>query len=132
MYKIKVEAKKFTIVGAANFILTFIVFTTMLKVLGINYLFSLIAAWVVGMIFSYIFNFVWVFKPEQKIQFKSRFARYFLASAASILLNMLALNYIVERTGSDPFYVQITLIPFVTIFNFLTAKLWSLRQTGTI
>jgi putative flippase GtrA len=130
MQKFRVEATKFSIVGAVNFALTFIVFTVMLKVLGVNYLLSLVAAWVVGMLFSYALNFTWVFKPEQKIQFKARFFRFFLASVLSISLNMLALSYIVEHTGFDPFYAQMALIPFIVIFNFSTAKFWSLKPTN--
>lgn len=127
MRKFKIEATKFTIVGTINFILTFIVFTTMLKVLEMNYLFSLFVAWIVGMFFSYILNFSWVFKPEKEIQFKDRFLRFFLASVLSVGLNMMALSYIVERTDFDPFYVQTALIPCIVGFNFLTAKYWSLR-----
>lgn len=128
MHKFKIEATKFTIVGAANFILTFIIFTTMLKIFNVNYLYSLVAAWVVGMFFSYVLNFAWVFKPEQKIQFKARFFRFFMASVLSIALNMIALRYIVEHIDFDPFYVQMMLIPFIVIFNFATAKFWSLRS----
>ena len=129
MHKLKIEISKFTVVGAANFVLTFIVFTAMLKGLSVNYLFSLGISWVVGLFFSYLFNFAWVFKPEQKIQFKARFLRYFLASAFSIALNMLILRYIVESTAFDPFYVQFMLIPLIVIFNFSTAKYWSLRSS---
>jgi len=130
MHKLKIEVGKFTLVGAANFVLTFIIFTTMLKIWSVNYLLSLGTAWVVGMLFSYTLNFAWVFKPEQKIQFKARFFRFFLASASSIALNMLLLRYIVERTGFDPFYVQMLLIPLIVIFNFSTAKYWSLRASS--
>jgi putative flippase GtrA len=130
MHKFKIEVTKFTLVGAANFALTFIVFTAMLKVLGVNYLLSLVAAWVVGMLFSYVLNFAWVFKPEQKIQFRARFFRFFLASILLIALNILALSYIVERTHFDPFYVQMILIPFIVIFNFSTAKYWSLQRSS--
>ncbi|MFC5520590.1 GtrA family protein [Polaromonas jejuensis] len=130
MHKFKIEATKFTLVGAANFMLTFIVFTTMLKVLQVNYLLSLVAAWVIGMIFSYILNFSWVFKPEQKIDFKARFFRFFCASVLSITLNMLALSYIVERFDFEPFYIQMVLLPFIVAFNFSTAKYWSLRRSS--
>lgn len=130
MHKFKIEATKFTLVGAANFALTFIVFTAMVKICGVNYLLSLVAAWVVGMIFSYVLNFAWVFKPEQKIQFSTRFLRFFLVSVLSIALNLLALSYIVDRTDFDPFYVQIALIPFIVVFNFSTAKYWSLRRSS--
>lgn len=128
MHKLKIEATKFTIVGAANFILTFVIFTAMLKVLTINYLVSLATASIVGMIFSYVMNFAYVFKPEQKIQFKERFVKFFLASLLSIVLNMLILRYIIEHSSFDPFDVQMALIPFIVIFNFATAKFWSLKQ----
>jgi len=130
MQELKIEVTKFTLVGAANFALTFVVFTVMLKVLEVNYLVSLIAAWVVGMLFSYALNFAWVFRPEQKIQFRDRFIRFSLASSLSIALNMLGLSYIVERTDFDPFYVQMALLPFIVGFNFSTAKYWSLRPSN--
>ncbi len=130
MHKFKIEVTKFTLVGAANFVLTLIVFTAMLKMLGLNYLLSLVTAWIVGMLFSYVMNFSYVFKPEQKIQFKERFLRFFLASALSIILNMFVLSYIVEHTNFDPFYVQMALIPFIVVFNFSTAKFWSLRVSS--
>lgn len=129
MHKFRIEITKFTLVGAANFVLTFIVFTTMLKVLLVNYLLSLFAAWIVGLVFSYVLNFSWVFKPEQKIEFKVRFFRFCCASVLSIALNMLALSYIVERFAFEPFYVQIALIPFIVVLNFSSAKYWSLRRS---
>lgn len=128
MDKLKIEATKFTLVSVVNFVLTFIIFTLLLKTLGVNYLLSLTASWFAGVLFSYIFNFLWVFKPEEKIQFRASFIRFLLASTLSILLNILALKYLVEHTGFDPFYLQIAFIPFIAIFNFSTAKYWSLRQ----
>jgi putative flippase GtrA len=130
MHKLKIEVTKFTIVGAANFALTFIVFAAMLKVFSVNYLLSLGVAWIVGMLFSYALNFSWVFKPEEKIKFKARFFKFFIASTCSIGLNMLVLKYIVEYTGQNPFYVQMILVPFVVFFNFTTAKYWSLKKNN--
>jgi putative flippase GtrA len=103
------------------------VFTLLLQSLSLHYLISLFVAWVVGMSFSYTLNFLWVFKPEEKIQFKARFLKFLLANALSIVLNLLALHFLVQRTAWDPFYVQLGLIPFVVGFNFSTAKYWSLR-----
>lgn len=127
MHKLKKEVTKFTLVGATNFVLTFIVFTTMLKGLSLNYLLSLAAAWVVGTLFSYVANFSWVFKPEQKIRFKNRFVKFCLANIISLTLNMLLLSYIVKHADFDPFYIQMLLIPLIILFNFSTAKYWSLR-----
>ena len=130
MSKLKLEITKFTIVGAINFVLTFVMFFTLVKIIEVNYLVSLVVASAVGVVFTYIFNFVWVFKPEQKLLFRERFIKYFLASLLSIALNLLILKYIVERTGFDPFYVQIALIPLIVIFNFSSAKYWSLRPVN--
>lgn len=132
MNKFRNEITKFTLVGAANFVLTFIVFTTMLKMLLVNYLISLFAAWIVGLIFSYVLNFSWVFKPEQKIEFKVRFFRFCCASILSITLNMLALSCIVERFDFEPFFVQIALIPFIVVLNFSSSKYWSLRRSRDV
>lgn len=127
MHVLKIEVTKFTLVGAANFVLTFIVFTVLLKVLSVNYLISLFGAWVVGLVFSYAVNFSWVFKPEEKVRFKARFLKYLLASIVSIAGNILILRLIVERTDSDPYRIQLALIPLIVVFNFLTAKFWALR-----
>ena len=128
MKKIKIELSKFTLVGAANFMLTFIIFTSMVKVFQINYAISLIAASITGVLFTYILNYRFVFKPEKKIKFKSQFIKYFFESGLSISLNIIALSYIVNHTNFDPFYIQMGLIPFIVIFNFTTAKLWSLKS----
>ncbi len=127
MNKLNIEATKFTVVGALNFGLTFIVFTVMLKFFGADYLISLGIAWIVGMFFSYVLNFSWVFKPENQIRFSSRFLKFLTTGLVSITLNMLALHYMVENSEIDPFYLQILLIPLVVVFNFTATKYWSLR-----
>lgn len=127
MRKLTIEVIKFTVVGAVNFLLTLVVFAVALKVLALDYLLSLLAAWVVGIGSSYVLNFTWVFKPEEKLQFRSRLVKYLAASALSISVNLLALRLIVEGSGFDPFVVQMALIPFIVAINFATAKLWSLK-----
>lgn len=124
------EVAKFTIAGGLNFGLTFVVFFALVKVLGVNHLIGLVAAWGVGQLFSYVMNFTWVFRPEQRLRFRERLVKYFLASLTSLGLNLLALDFIVRRFGFDPFYVQCALIPPIVVFNFATAKFWSLRPAN--
>ena len=125
--ELKIEITKFTLVGAANFLLTFIVFTVMLKVMRLDYLISLGGAWIAGVLFSYVLNFSWVFRPGHKVQLDGRFIKFLLAGSLSVGLNMIVLRYLVERTNFDPFHIQIALMPLIVIFNFITAKYWSLR-----
>lgn len=122
------ETARFAIVGAINFVLTFVVFFVMVRILQVHHLVSLTVAWLVGMVFSYVLNYTWVFKPEEMLRFKERFWKYFLASAVSIALNLLALQLLVETTRQDPFLIQCALIPIIVVFNYSTAKFWSLRR----
>lgn len=131
MHKLKIEFSKFTVVGAINFVFTFILFFWLVKIIDFNYLLALIVVSLLGMILTYSLNHVWVFKPEEKLAFRGRLVKYILAGALSIALNVAVLKYLVERTGFDPFYVQMALIPFIVVFNFSTAKFWSLRQKQT-
>lgn len=130
MHKLKIEFSKFTAVGAANFVFTFVLFFLAVRIFGWNYLVSLVAVSLLGMFLTYLLNYKWVFQPEPGITFRGRLFKYLLAGFLSISLNAAALGYIVERTGFDPFYVQTALIPLIVIFNFSTAKYWSLRPKG--
>ncbi len=130
MHNLKIEFSKFTVVGALNFVFTFILFFLLVKILHVNYLFSLIAVSLLGMILTYSLNHVWVFKPEEQLSFKGRLYKYVFAGLVSIGLNTLTLAYIVENTGFDPFYVQTALIPLIVVFNFSTAKFWSLKPAS--
>lgn len=130
MHNLKIEISKFTVVGAVNFVFTFVMFYLLVKVIQLNYLVALMAVSLLGMILTYSLNYTWVFKPEQKLAFRGRLLKYILAGFVSILLNMLVLSSIVEHTSFDPFYVQFALIPFIVIFNFSTAKFWSLRRSN--
>jgi len=128
LHNFKIEITRFTLVGAANFILTLFVFTLFLKVLEAPYTLSLLLAWVTGMIFSYVLNHSWVFRPQNKLQFKTSFVKFVMAGLVSILLNLLLLISIVEYIRLDPFHAQIMIMPVVVAFNFLTAKYWSLKK----
>lgn len=128
MLAVKKQFAQFSIVGAANFVLTFIIFYGILNLTGTHYLTALTIAWIVGNIFTYISNFTWVFKPQQKLEFRNRLPKYLFANGASFALNLVLLHAIVENMGVDPFYVQIALIPPVVIINFITSKFWSMRS----
>ncbi|WP_377278866.1 GtrA family protein [Rhizobium sp. R86522] len=126
------QAVKFIAVGAINFWLTMAVFLLSLHCLDLHYLSALLLSWFLGMLFSYIWNFIWVFRPSGQLQFGRRFVKYLLAGSASISLNLAALHVLVEFLALDPFWTQLALIPFIVIFNFLTAKFWSLRRSNLV
>jgi putative flippase GtrA len=128
MTRLKIELSKFTLVGAINFAFTFAVFYASVSVLHIAPAPSLVAASVLGMFLTYYINSTWVFDAREKADFKRSLSKYLLAGCASVGLNAIALDYIVRKSGWDPFVVQFALMPLVVVVNFSTAKFWSLRR----
>ena len=123
------EVYKFVVVGILNFFFTLIMFYVFVNHIKLNYLIALLIASLIGMIFTYLLNYLWVFKPEQGLVFKNRLFKYIFSGFLSIILNLFALKHIVDLTNLTPFNAQIMLIPFVVILNFAASKFWSLKQS---
>jgi putative flippase GtrA len=118
---------KYGFVGIINAVFTFIIYFVLLKAFKVHYLLSFSISWAFGVLLTYVINFVWVFKPEEKLVFKSRLLKYFIVYLTSYLLNMLLLGSITEFTGWDPLLVQFLIIPLVVTVNFLGIKYWSMK-----
>ncbi|PBI87011.1 GtrA-like protein [Variovorax boronicumulans] len=121
------QFSKFTVVGGLNFLFTLVLFYLSVVVLHINHLIALVLVSLIGMLLTYTLNYYWVFKPSEKVTFGSRLAKYIGAGLVSVGLNVLLLHLLTSSTHIAPFYGQLLLIPFVVLFNFFTARLWSLR-----
>ncbi len=121
------ETVKFLVVGSANFVLTFVIFLFMLKAVAANYIVSLWTSWFIGMLFSYSLNHAWVFRADDSIRYAVRFFRFLSSGLLSISINTVALALLVQSTDIDPLIAQFIIMPFIIVFNFLSAKYWSLR-----
>ena len=120
---------KYVFVGGFNAIFTFCLYFVLLRIFGLHYIISFSAAWLLGVLLTYIINYRWVFKPEQKIRFRARLAKYIAVYITSYLVNVMLLKSITERTGYDPVCVQIVILPLVVAINFLGIKYWALRKS---
>ena len=125
---VRSQVLKFLLVGGVNLWLTGAVFLAALHWLHFHYLVALPVSWFIGMLFTYTWNYIWVFKPSERFRYGLNFIKYLAAGSASIVLNLIALRLLVETWDPDPFWTQMALIPFFVIFNFLTSKFWSLRH----
>ena len=122
------EILRYLMMGGLNAILTFLVFVAGLYVFHIHYLLALIAAFLVGTVFTYILNFVWVFRPETGFTFRRRFFKHLLPNIGTFSINLVALYVLVDYWGGDPFLCQIVLMIVVVAANFLFAKYWAFRR----
>ena len=118
---------KYSFVGIGNLFFTLILYVVLLEVFYFKYKIAFTLSWLAGVLFTYLINFTWVFKPEEKITFKKRLPKYFLVYLSSYLLNMILLALFVEYFLVDPLFSQIFILPFVVIINFTGIKYWALR-----
>ena len=119
---------KYGIVGFSNFLLTGGVYYVLLRVLFVWYPIGFLFSWGLGVFYTYSINFIWVFKPEEKIEFKHHLWKYFIIYAASLIVNLLLLTYVVEIFTLDPFWSQFLVIPIVVLINFTGIKYWALKK----
>ena len=118
---------KYGLVGAINFIFSFALFYFLLKILLTNYLISFTLSWLFGIFLTYIINFIWVFRPNDKIEFKKRFPKCFIVYLISYLVNIFLLKILVLKFAYDPLYLQFAIIPLVMFINFFGFKYWGLK-----
>jgi len=118
---------KYVVVGAVNFIVSMALFLFLLKILNVDYLVSFTFTWLFGILLTYIINFMWVFKPHAKLEFKKRMPKYFLVYVCSYLVNLLLLGVAVSVFSLDPFWIQFSIIPVIVVINFLGFKCWALK-----
>ena len=122
-----IEFIKFLFVGAANFLLSMVLFLILLKVLVLDYILSFAITWLFGILLTYCINFLWVFNPSEKLEMKKRFPKYFLVYLLSFFVNIILLKYMVNTFGFDPFWIQFLIIPLIMLINFVGFKYWALK-----
>ena len=124
---LNVQFIKFCLVGGINFAFSMLLFLFLLKVLLLGYFIAFTITWLLGILLTYTINFVWVFKPEEKFEFKKRMPKYFLVYLFSYGVNIILLKYLVNTFEYDPFWAQFFIIPIVIVINFFGFKLWALK-----
>jgi putative flippase GtrA len=121
------QFQKYLLVGVANLAFTFLVYFYFLRILQLHYLAAFSLSWAAGLLFTYIVNYLWVFKPESTLTFRGRFTKYATVYLSSFLLNLVSLKALKEALDVDPLIIQLFLLPMVVIINFCGMKFWSLK-----
>ena len=114
-------------VGGINFVFGTAVYFILLHTLHFHYLVAFTISWLLGVFLTYVINFLWIFKPEDKLSFRSRLLKYVVVYLSSYLINIWLLKSITELIQKDPFYIQFGILPIVMLINFLGMKFWSLK-----
>ena len=122
-----IQVIKYGLVGGVNFLLSLLLFLYFLDILLVRYEIAFTLTWVFGIFLTYIINFLWVFKPSDKLEFKTRCPKYFAVYLSSFIVNIGLLKWIVDQYNYDPFWSQFGILPIVVLINFLGFKYWGLK-----
>lgn len=119
---------KYVVVGSINFVYTTMLLWFLTELYGVHHQIALVLCWTSGTILTYIINFLWVFKPAEKLDFKHRFLKYLFVYLATYGMNAIILEILVQSFPVRPFYLQLTLIPLIIVMNFCGIKYWVMRK----
>jgi putative flippase GtrA len=124
---LSLQFSKYIIAGISNALFSTLVYLFCLKILVLHYILSFTISWLFGVLFTYIINFMFIFKPDEKLEFRRRLPKYFMVYLTSYLLNIVLLKFLVHWTHFDPFYLQLLILPLVIAINFTGFKYWALK-----
>jgi putative flippase GtrA len=122
-----VQLAKFCAVGASGYVVNLVVYTLLLKVVGLHYMGAAVGSFLVAVSNNYWWNRHWTFRG-QRGHFALQGMRFFVVSTAALLVNQLWLLVFLDLLGMGKVISQAIAIILVTPLNFIGNKLWSFRR----
>jgi putative flippase GtrA len=121
-----VQFVKFGIVGVSNTLLTFAVYTLLLKVLGVWYLAASAIGFVVGTVNSFLLNRRWTFRGHIGDAFTP--LRWSVVQGCGLGLNEGLLYVFVTGAALDKLVGQALATAVVTVLTFIANRAWTFRM----
>jgi len=115
---------KYGIVGASNTVLTFVIYTALVKGLGVDYLAALLIGYVVGSLNSYILNRRWTFRAGN-VAHSTACTRFAVVQVCAIAANEGLLYVLVHHAHVEKIAAQAILTIPVLAVTFFINRAWS-------
>lgn len=128
--KIVVQFVKFGIVGVSNTLLTFIVYTLLLKVFGVWYLAASAIGFIVGATNGFLLNRKWTFREHVGDALTP--VRWAIVQSCGLGLNLGLLYMFVHGLGVDKLLGQIPTTAIVTVLTFAANRAWTFRTPHAV
>lgn len=116
---------RFSLVGAANTILDFIVFTIVNGVFGGGYLVSQVTGYCFGIVNSFLLNRNWTFgeKNRSKKQI-GEFIQFLFVNIITLGITLTAMRFMVQSMVLNVYISKIIVTFIAQISNFILYKFW--------
>jgi putative flippase GtrA len=125
-----VQFMKFGIVGVSNTLLTFIVYTLLLKVFGVWYLAASAIGFIVGATNGFLLNRRWTFAGHVGDAYTP--LRWAIVQSGGLGINLVLLYLLVHDAHLDKLLAQALATVVVTITTFLINRAWTFRHAPSL
>jgi putative flippase GtrA len=125
-----VQFVKFGIVGVANTLLTFAVYTLLLKGFGVWYLAASAIGFVVGTINSFLLNRRWTFRGHVGDALTP--VRWTVVQCCGLGINLGLLYVFVHQAQLDKLVAQACATAVVTVSTFFANRAWTFRTHAPV
>lgn len=117
---------KFGIVGVSNTLLTFVVYTLLLKVFGVWYLAASAIGFLVGATNGFLWNRRWTFREHVGDALTP--VRWFVVQGCGLALNLGLVYVFVHDAALDKLVGQACATAVVTVLTFFANRAWTFRM----
>src|SRR5438477_13025096 len=125
-----VQFVKFGIVGVSNTLLTFAVYTLLLKVFGVWYLAASAIGFAVGTINSFLLNRRWTFRGHVGDALTP--VRWMIVQCTGLGINLGLLYLFAHNARLDKLLAQVLATAVVTVSTFAANRAWTFRSAQPV
>jgi len=121
-----VQFIKFGIVGVSNTLLSFAIYTVLLKVFGVWYLAASAIGFIIGAVNGFLLNRRWTFAGHVGDALTP--VRWGVVQGCGLALNLGLLYLFVDGAGVEKLLGQALATAIVTVVTFLVNRAWTFRM----
>ena len=125
---LNIQIIKFLIVGGFTFIIDYISMVMLVEVFNINYLISTGVGFIIGSIINYILSAKVVFIGGKYNKLETEITVFMIFTVLGLVLNHLIMYMGCDYLKVDYRIIKIISLIFVTIFNFVTKKIFVFKK----
>jgi putative flippase GtrA len=117
---------KFGIVGVSNTLISFAVYTLLLKVFGVWYVAASGIGFAVGAVNGFLWNRAWTFRGHVGDALTP--VRWFVVQSCGLLIDLGLVYVFVDGVGLDELFGQAVTTAIVTVLTFFVNRAWTFRE----
>lgn len=132
MEKLVRQFMKFGVVGLIAFVIDYGLMVALTELAGINYLVSATISFTVSVVFNYVASMRYVFTHKEGLSRRREFIIFVVLSVIGLGLNDLLMWIGTTLWDISYLIVKIGATALVTVYNFITRKIFLDGETGAV